>query len=198
MPGRRIIKSEEDPRLQHRSAVAPGVTANSRQQIHCTGMTAASPAPDPAAIAALPAIALALRQGDGSSCEHAAVRLRDLVTKAAAEAAGDAQAAVCGAIANNGEVVDAAFVQALGRQGLSDAAQRALVLTMMSLYMKFYDVCNDPSSAMMQASFLFLPILLRIISQEQPVSTCRCRPPPPPFNAPRRVIVCPAQPPKTL
>jgi hypothetical protein len=38
-------------------------------------------------------------------------------------AAADAQAAACEAIAKNGEVVEAAFVQALGQQGLSDGAQ---------------------------------------------------------------------------
>ena len=48
-------------------------------------------------------------------------------------AAADAQAAACEAIAKNGEVVEAAFVQALGRQGLSDGAQHALVLTTMSV-----------------------------------------------------------------
>jgi len=154
-------------------------------------MTAAIPAPVPAAIAALPAIALALRQGDASSCEHAAVRLKDLVT----QAAGDAQAAVCVATAKISEVVDAAFVQALGRQGLSDAAQHALVLTMMS--MLNHDDVKEASSAMMQACPVYLPILLRIIAQEQPVSTCRCMPPPPPFNARHRVIMCPVQPPTT-
>jgi hypothetical protein len=80
------------------------------------------------------------------------------------------------AIAKNGEVVDAAFVQALGRQELSEGAQHALVLAMTSMYMKVHDVCNDPSSAMMQASPLFLPLLLRVIAQEQPVATCRYYP----------------------
>ena len=132
-------------------------------------MTAPAPAPDPSAIAALPSIALALRQGDASACERAAVQLRDLV----ANAPGGTEAAICVAIAKNGEVVDAAFVQALGRQELSDGAQHALVVAMTSMYMKAYDACNDPSSAMMQASPLFLPLLLRVIAQEQPVATCR-------------------------
>jgi hypothetical protein len=132
-------------------------------------MAAPTPAPDPAAVAALPAIALALRQGDASACEAAAVQLRDIVTKAPA----DAQAAVCVAVARNSEVVDAAFVQALGRLELSDATQHALVSAMMKLYMQVYDACNEPSSAMMQACPVYLPILLRIIAQEQPVSSCR-------------------------
>ena len=137
-------------------------------------MTAPAPAPVPSAIAALPAIALALHQGDASACERAAVQLRDLVVNAP----GGTEAAICVAIAKNGEVVDAAFVQALGRQDLSDGAQHALVVAMTSMYMKAYDACNDPSSAMMQASPLYLPLLLRVIAQEQPVATCRYCPPP--------------------
>ena len=97
------------------------------------------------------------------------MQLRDIVTKAPA----DVQAAVCVAVARNVEVVDAAFVQALGRPGLSDAAQHALVNAMMKLYMQVYDTCNEPSSAMMQACPVYLPILLRIIAQEQPVAICR-------------------------
>ena len=137
--------------------------------LHHSFMAAKAPAPDPAGIAALPSIALSLRQGDASACERAAVQLRDLV----ANAPGGTEAAICAAIAKNGEVVDAAFVQALGRQELSDGAQHALVVAMLTMYMKAYDVCNDPSSAMMQASPLFLPLLLRVIAQEQPVATCR-------------------------
>ena len=132
-------------------------------------MTALAPAPDPAVAAALPTIALALRQGDAAACDAAAVQLRDIVTKAPA----DAQAAACVAIARSSEVVDAAFVRALGRPGLSDAAQHSLVTTMMKMYMLAYDTCNDPSSAMMQACTVYLPTLLRIIAQEQPVATCR-------------------------
>ena len=95
------------------------------------------------------------------------MQLRDIVTKAPA----DAQAAVCVAVARSVEV--AAFGQALGRPGLSDAAQHALVNAMMKLYMQVYDTCNEPSSAMMQACPVYLPILLRIIAQEQPVAICR-------------------------
>ena len=130
-------------------------------------MTAPAPAPDPAAAAALPTIALALRQGDAAACDAAAVQLRDLVAKAP----GDTQAAVCVAIAKNGEVVDAAFVQALGRQGLSDAAQHSLVLAMMTMLL--HDDAKEGSTAMMQACPHYLPTLLRIIAQEQPVATCR-------------------------
>jgi hypothetical protein len=130
-------------------------------------MAAPTPAPDPAAVAALPAIALALRHGDASACEAAAVQLRDIVTKAPA----DAQAAVCVAVARNGEVVDAAFVQALGRPGLSDAAQHALVNAMMTMIA--HDDVKEASTAMMQVCSVYLPILLRIIAQEQPVAACR-------------------------
>ena len=130
---------------------------------------AAAPSPDVAALAALPAIAGALRHGDASACDSAAAQLRDLVTKAPANAA----AAVCVVVAKHGDIVDAAFVQALGRQGLSDAAQHALVDAMMAVYLKVPDDCNDPSSAMMQASSRFLPILLHVVAQERPVSSCR-------------------------
>ena len=122
-----------------------------------------------AAFAALPAITLALRHGDESSCESAALQLRDLVTNAPADAA----AVLYTSIAKSSDVVDAAVVQALGRRELSAKSQHALVHTMMTLYMKVYDDCNEPSCAMMLASPLFLPILLRIMSQEQPVSACR-------------------------
>jgi hypothetical protein len=122
-----------------------------------------------AATAALPSITLALRHGDESSCESAALQLRDLVTTAPADAA----AVLYTSIAKSSDVVDAAFVQALGRRELSAKSQHALVHTMMTLYMKVYDDCNEPSSAMMLASPLFLPMLLRIMGQEQPVSVCR-------------------------
>jgi hypothetical protein len=89
-------------------------------------------------------------------------------------APADVEAAVCTAIVNNSDVVDSAFVQALSHPGLSDTAQHALVVTLASIYLKIYDVCNDPSSALMKRSPLVLPILLRIIAQEQPVATCRC------------------------
>ena len=132
-------------------------------------MTAPAPAPSPdvAALAALPAIAVALRHGDASACDSAAAQLRDLVTKAPADAA----AAVCVAVAKHGDIVDAAFVQALGRQGLSDTAQHALVVAMMTIL--FYDDSQEASTALMHASPVFLPILLRIIEQELPVSVCR-------------------------
>jgi hypothetical protein len=77
------------------------------------------------------------------------------------------------AVARSSDVVDAAFVRALGRPGLSDAVQHALVTTMKTMYMQAYDTCNEPSSAMMQASPVYLPVLLRIIAQEQPVAACR-------------------------
>ncbi len=132
-------------------------------------MTAPAPAPSPdvAALAALPAIAVALRHGDASACDSAAAQLRDLVTKAPADAA----AAVCVAVAKHGDVVDAAFVQALGRQGLSDTAQHALVVAMMTILLP--DDAKEASTALMHASPVFLPILLRIIEQELPVSVCR-------------------------
>ena len=133
-------------------------------------MTAPAPvtsSPDVAALAALPAIALALRHGDASACDSAAAQLRDLVTKAPADAA----AAVCVAVAKHGDIVDAAFVQALGRQGLSDAAQHALVVAMMTILLP--DDAKEASTALMHASPVFLPILLRIIEQELPVSVCR-------------------------
>ena len=130
-------------------------------------MAAATAAPDPVATAALPAIALALRHGDASACDSAAAQLRDLVTKAPADAA----AAVCVAVAKHGDIVDAAFVQALGRQGLSDTAQHALVVAMMTILLP--DDALEASTALMHASPVFLPILLRIIEQELPVSVCR-------------------------
>ena len=132
-------------------------------------MTAPAPAPSPdvAALAALPAIAVALRHGDASACDSAAAQLRDLVTKAPADAA----AAVCVAVAKHGDIVDAAFVQALGRQGLSDTAQHALVVAMMTILLP--DDSKEASTALMHASPVFLPILLRIIEQELPVSVCR-------------------------
>ena len=132
-------------------------------------MTAPAPAPSPdvAALAALPAIAVALRHGHASACDSAAAQLRDLVTKAPADAA----AAVCVAVAKHGDIVDAAFVQALGRQGLSDTAQHALVVAMMTILRP--DDSKEASTALMLASPVFLPILLRIIEQELPVSVCR-------------------------
>jgi hypothetical protein len=130
---------------------------------------ACSTAPEDAAIAAFPSIALALRQGDAAACDSAAAQLRDMVTKAPADAA----AAVCLSVANSNDIVVAAFVQALGRVDLSDAAQHALLTAMMALYMQFYDECNAPSSAMMQASPVFLPLLFNIIAQDHPVSTSR-------------------------
>ena len=132
-------------------------------------MNSAIAAPDSAAIAALPAIAAALRLGDAAACDAAAAQLRDLVEKAPANAA----AAVCLAVATSEEAVDAAFVCALQRSDLSGQAQHALVTAMTAVYLKVYDECNRPSSPMMQASPIFLPILLCIIAREQPVSTCR-------------------------
>ena len=126
-----------------------------------------TPSPDVAALAALPAIAVALRHGDASACDSAAAQLRDLVTKAPADAA----AAVCVAVAKHGDIVDAAFVQALGRQGLSDTAQHALVVAMMTILLP--DDAKEASTALMHASPVFLLILLRIIEQELPVSVCR-------------------------
>ena len=139
---------------------------------------ASTPTPDAAVIAELPAITLALRQGGESACEAAAVQLHDIVVKAPS----DTKNSVCIAIASNGEVIDAAFVQALGRPEISVSMQQALVSTMMSIYLTVHDFCNEPSSAMMQASPLFLPILLRIIAQEQPVSVCRYNSSPFPFQ----------------
>ena len=133
-------------------------------------MTAPAPvtlSPDVAAHAALPAIALALRHGDASACDSAAAQLRDLVTKAPSDDA----AAVCVAVAKHGDIVDAAFVQALGRQGLSDAAQHALVVAMMTILL--HDDAKEASTALMHASPVFLHIFLRIIEQELPVSVCR-------------------------
>ena len=131
----------------------------------------AIPAPDVglSALAMLPAIALSLREGNAFACESASLQLRDLVTKAPSDAA----TAVSVAVASSGEIVDAAFLHALGRMDLSQAAQHALVLTMKTLYMKAHDECTCPSSAMMLGSPVFLPILQRIIAQEQPVSACR-------------------------
>jgi ADP-ribosylglycohydrolase len=132
-------------------------------------MTAPAPAPSPdvAALAALPAIAVALHHGDASACDSAAAQLRDLITKAPADAA----AAVRVAVAKHGDIVDAAFVQALGRQGLSDTAQHALVVAMMTILLHVDAL--EASTALMHASPVFLPILLRIIEQELPVSVCR-------------------------
>ena len=129
-------------------------------------MAAATAAPDPVATAALPAIALALRHGDASAREAAAVQLRNIVTKAPA----DAQA-VCMAVAGHSDVVDAAFVQALGCPGLSEAAQHALVTAMMT--MMSYDGVKEACTAMMRACPVYMPVLLRIIAQEQPVAACR-------------------------
>ena len=67
-------------------------------------------------------------------------------------------------------------MQALGRPGLSDAAQHALVTTMMTMLL--HDDVKEASSAMMQASPAYLPILLRIIDQEHPVAAYRDNPPP--------------------
>ena len=86
-------------------------------------------APEDAAVAVFPSIALALRQGDAAARDSAAAQLRDLVTKAPADAA----AAVCVAVAKSDDVVDAAFVQALVRADLSDAAQHALATAMVAL-----------------------------------------------------------------
>jgi hypothetical protein len=119
--------------------------------------------------AALPSIVLALRGADASACEIAALQLRDLV----ASAPDDTAVALAKSITANGEVVDAAFVHALRRLDLSQEALNALVLTMKMLYMKAHDECTSPSSAMMLASVVFLPILQRIIAQERPVSACR-------------------------
>jgi hypothetical protein len=117
------------------------------------------------ALAQLPAIALALRDADISVLEAAAVQLRDLVV------APDAAADVCAAVANHSEVVDAAFVRALGRPGLSAASQHALVLAMMTIFR--HDDTKDASTPLMRSCPLYLPVLLRIIAQELPVSTCR-------------------------
>jgi hypothetical protein len=119
------------------------------------------------AVSVLPAIALALRQGDVAACDVAAAHLRDLVTKAPADVA----AAVCEAVAKNDDIVDAAFVQALDRARLSDAAQRALVTAIMTILN--HDDAKDATSAMARASPVFLPVLMRFIAQEMPVSTCR-------------------------
>jgi hypothetical protein len=130
-------------------------------------MAAPTAAPHPAAAAALSAIALALRQGNAVTCQAAVVQLRDIVTNATA----DDQAAVCVAVARSSDVVDAAFVQLLGHPGLSDAAQHALVTTMMTMLL--HDDVKEASTALMQACPVFLPILLRIIAQEQPSAACR-------------------------
>ncbi len=114
-----------------------------------------------AAIAALPAIAAALRLGD------AAAQLRDLVEKAPADAA----AAVCVAVARHDDVVDAAFVHALVRAGLSDAAQHALVTAMLTIL--FRGDANDAGTALMRAASVFLPALQRIIARELPALSCR-------------------------
>jgi hypothetical protein len=124
-------------------------------------------APEAAAIAVFPSIALALRQGDAAALDSAAAQLRDLVTKAPADAA----AAVCVAVAKSDDVVEAAFVQALGRADLSDAAQHALVTTMMALLL--HNDAKDACTVLMRAAPVYLPAFLRIIAQELPVSTCR-------------------------
>ena len=120
-----------------------------------------------AAIAALPAIAAALRLGDPAACDAAAAQLRELVEKAPADAA----AAVCVAVARHDDVVDAAFVHALGRAGLSDAAQHALVTAMMTIL--FHDDAIEAGTALMRAASVFLPALQRIIARELPASSCR-------------------------
>jgi hypothetical protein len=121
------------------------------------------------AVASLPCIVLALRGSNASACHSAAMQLRDIV----ALAPDDAAVALAKSIAENGEVVDAAFVHALRRVDLSQEALNALVLTMKILYMKAHDECTRPSSAMMLASVVFLPFLQRIIAQERPVCPCR-------------------------
>jgi hypothetical protein len=80
------------------------------------------------------------------------MQLRDIV----ALAPDDAAVVLAKSIAENGEVVDAAFVHALRRLDLSQEALNALVLTMKILYMKAHDECTRPSSAMMLASIVFL------------------------------------------
>jgi hypothetical protein len=132
-------------------------------------MATFAPKVTPSALAVLPALALALRRGDASACESASFQLRDLVTKAPADAA----TAICIAVVSSIDIVESAFVHALGRLDLSQEAQHALILTMKVLYMKAHDECTRPSSAMMLGSPVFLPILQRIIAQEQPVSACR-------------------------
>jgi hypothetical protein len=130
-------------------------------------MATFAPKVTPSALAVLPALALALRRGDASACESASFQLRDLVTKAPADAA------TAIAVVSSIDIVESAFVHALGRLDLSQEAQHALILTMKVLYMKAHDECTRPSSAMMLGSPVFLPILQRIIAQEQPVSACR-------------------------
>jgi hypothetical protein len=180
-----VVCSANQPQLpstpHHSTGIAPRLPPSSffnkrvpalLSTSHRIVMAAATVAPDPVAPAALPAIALALRHGDASAREAAAVQLRHIVTKAPA----DAQA-VCVAVAGHSDVVDAAFVQALGRPGLSEAAQHALVTAMMT--MMSYDGVKEACTAMMQASPVYMPVLLRIIAQEQPVSACRYNTPPP-------------------
>jgi hypothetical protein len=87
------------------------------------------------------------------------VQLRDL----AATGSGDTRIAACVAIANNSDLVDAAFVQALRRQGLSDTVQHALVVTMMSMLL--HDDVKHESTPMMLACPYYMPVLLRIIAQ---------------------------------
>jgi hypothetical protein len=130
-------------------------------------MSASTCVLDPAVTASLPTITLALRQCNAAACEAAAVQLRDIVTKAPA----DAQAAVCAAVAKSSDAVDAAFVQALGRPGLSDIAQHALVMTIKVMFR--HDDTKVASTPMMQACPVYLPFILRIVAQEQPVSACR-------------------------
>ena len=103
-------------------------------------------APEHAAVAAFPSIAVALRQGDAAARDSAAAQLRDLVTKAPADAA----AAVRVAVAKSDDVVDAAFVQALVRADLSDAAQHALVSSMTTMLLQ--DDVKEASTAIMQAT----------------------------------------------
>jgi hypothetical protein len=118
-------------------------------------------------LAALPAIAAALRLSNPFACAAAAAQLRDLVTKAPADAA----AAVCVEVARHDDVVDAAFVRALGRAGLSEAAEHALVTAMMTILR--HDDCKESGTALMRAASVFLPALQRIIARELPASSCR-------------------------
>ena len=130
-------------------------------------MAGLATAPAAAAIAALPSIALALRQGDASACANAAAQLLDLVANAPADAA----ASVSVTVAKSDDIIDAAFVQALGRADVSDVAQHALVTAMMMILL--HDDAKEAGTALMRASPVHLPAFLRIIAQELPVSTCR-------------------------
>ena len=130
-------------------------------------MATTSPAPASTALAALPAIALALRFGDAAACDSAAAQLRDLV----ATAPEDAAAAVSAAVATDENTVEAAFELALGRAGLSDDAQHALVTAMMMIL--HHDVAKEAETALVRASPVFLTTLQRIIAQQLPVSASR-------------------------